>query len=148
MTTYDALLLLVLLSGVGQFVLCAASPFIPVILKWPAQLRALPKLLRQVFWTYAAYILSTHLIFAAVSIFAARWLLDGSVMATIMAGFIALWWGARLVIHLIGFETAEVPDEGWHLVAKRALGLLFMGLTTVYVLAVCFNLGVLACMKF
>ncbi|MDE0594730.1 MAG: hypothetical protein OSB65_05750 [Roseibacillus sp.] len=143
MTTYQVLLLLLLLAGVGQFVLCAASPFIPLILKWPAQLRALPTLLRQVFWTYAAYILCTHLIFAAISVFAARWLLDGSVMATIMAGFIALWWGARFVIHLIGFETAEVPDEGWHLVAKRALGLLFVSLATVYVLAVCFNLGVL-----
>lgn len=143
MNTFDTLVLLVILAGAGQFALCAASPFIPVVLKWPAQLRALPKLLRQVFWTYAAYILVSHLVFAAVSVFAARALLDGSVMATVMSGFIATWWGARLVIHLIGFDTAEVPNEGWHLVAKRALGLLFLGLTAVYVLAVCFNLGFL-----
>lgn len=143
MTTYHYLFYLVILAGVGQFILCAASPFIPVVLNWPEQLRALPKLLRQVFWTYAAYILCSHLIFAAVSVFAARWLLDGTVMASIMAGFMALWWTSRLVIHLSGFDTAEVPNDGWHLWAKRGLGLLFVGLSVVYVLAVLFNFGVL-----
>ena len=64
-------------------------------------------------------------------------------MATIMAGFMALWWTSRLVIHLSGFDTAEVPNDGWHLWAKRGLGLLFVGLSGVYVLAVLFNFGVL-----
>jgi hypothetical protein len=44
MTTCQVLLLLLLHAGVGQFVLCAAIPFIPVIPKWPAQLMALPAL--------------------------------------------------------------------------------------------------------
>jgi hypothetical protein len=101
-------------------------------------------LLRQVFWTYGAYILGSHLVFASVSVFAARALLDGGVMAAIMSGFIALWWSARLVIHLGGFDTAEVPDEGWYLAAKRALGLLFTALCGIYVAAVLFNLGVMA----
>ena len=143
MTYYDYLYWALILAGVGQFILCAASPFIPVVLKWPEQLKALPKLLRQVFWTYAIYVLCSHLIFAGVSVFAARWLLDGSVMATVMTSFIALWWTARFVIHLIGFETADIPNEGWHLAAKRALGLLFMGLTTAYLLAVLYNLRIL-----
>ena len=139
----EYLVLFLILAGAGQLVLCAASPFIPVVLGWPEQLRALPKLLRQVFWTYAAYILASHLAFAAISLFAARRLLDGSVLATSVCGFIALWWGARLVVHLGGFDTSEVPDTGWHLMAKRGLGMLFVGLTSVYVAAVLFNLGVL-----
>ena len=142
MTFADYLKWAVIAAGIGQLILCAASPFIPVVLKWPEQLKAVPMLLRQIFWTYAAYILGSHLVFAGVSVFAAKWLLDGSVMATVMASFIALWWTARLVIHFIGFDTAEVPDEGWHLVAKRLLGLLFVALSGVYVLVVLFNLGV------
>lgn len=143
MTTIEFLTLAVVLAGVGQLVLCAASPFIPFVLGWPAQLRALPTLLRQVFWTYAAYILGSHLVFAVVSVFAARSLLDGSVMATVLSGMIAVWWTARFVTHLIGFDTTEVPNEGWHLVAKRTLGVLFLALTGVYLAAVLFNLGVL-----
>ncbi len=144
MSTYDCLWYAVIAGGIAQFVLCVASPFIPIVLKWPEQLGALPKLLRQVFWTYAAYILGTHLVFAGVSVFAGRWLLDGSVMAAVMTGFIALWWGVRLLIQIVGFDTAEVPDKGWYLVAKWALGLLFLALTAVYLIAMLFNLRVLA----
>ena len=144
MSIYDGLRYAVMVAGVAQFVLCAASPFIPVVLRWPEQLRALPKLLRQVFWTYAAYILGAHLVFAGVSVFAGRELLDAGVLATVMTGFIGLWWGARLLIHIMGFDTAEVPDGFWYVVAKWALGLLFLWLTTVYLAAMCFNLGVLA----
>ena len=143
MTIYDYLKWALLGAGSAQLVLCAASPFIPVVLKWPEQLESLPKLLRQVFWTYAAYILGSHLVFALVSLMAADWLLDRSGMAIVMASFIAVWWSARLVIHLVGFDTAEVPNEGWHLVAKRMLGLLFVALTGVYVLVVLYNLGVI-----
>lgn len=139
----DALFLLLVVAGVGQFLLCAASPFIPVVLPWPAQLRALPKPLRQVFWTYAAYILGTHLLFAAVSVFAGRALLGGGTLALLGTGYIALWWWARLVIHLVGFDTAEVPDHGWHRWAKRGPGLLFVFLVTVYGIVVLFNLGAL-----
>lgn len=138
----EILVIAILVAGIAQLVLCAASPFIPVVLKWPEHLRALPKLLRQVFWTYAAYILGAHLCFAAVSILAARAMLAGGPMAVAVSGFIALWWSARLVIHVCGFDTTEVPDTGWHRAAKRALGLLFTGLTAVYGTAVLFNLGI------
>lgn len=144
MTLADALPILVTLAGAGQLVLCLASPFIPVILKWPEQLRVLPKLLRQVFWTYAGYILGSHLIFALVSLSAARWLLDGSVAACILSGYIALWWSVRLVLHLSGLDTSEVPNEGWQRLAKYALGLLFVGLSGVYVGAFLWNLGILS----
>ena len=143
MTTYELIRFAVFWSGIAQLVLCLASPFIPIVLKWPEQLRVLPRLLRQIFWTYAAYILGTHLVFAVVSVTCAHWLLDGSAMATVMSGFICLWWGARWIIHLIGFDMAEVPDEGWHLLAKKALGLLFVGLTVVYLAAFLFNRGLL-----
>lgn len=143
MTIADALPSLVVLAGAGQLVLCLASPFIPVVLKWPEQLRALPKLLRQVFWTYAGYILGSHLIFAVISLCAARWLLDGTVGAGILSGYIALWWTVRLVLHLTGLDTSEVPNEGWQRFAKYALGLLFVALSVVYLGAFLWNLGIL-----
>ena len=139
---YELLSLLVVLAGIGQLILCVASPFIPLVLRWPEQLTALPKLLRQVFWTYSAYILGAHLLFAIVSVWAPGWLMDGSGPARILSGMIAGWWGARLLIHLSGYDTSEVPSHGWYGVAKHALGLLFVSLTVVYLGAFLYNFGV------
>lgn len=139
----EILFMLIVAAGAAQLVLCLASPFIPVVLGWPAQLRTLPKLLRQVFWTYAAYILGSHLVFAGLSLLAGRKLLDGSGWALGVSAFITVWWGARLALHLTGFDTSEVPSTGWHRVAERLLGLLFLSLTAGYGAVVLFNLGVL-----
>ena len=143
MTLHEGLVALLVLAGLGQLVLCGASPFIPIVLGWPAQIKVLPKLLRQVFWTYAGYILGSHLVFAGISLFAASILLDGSVSATILCAWMTLWWGVRLAIHLVGFDLAEVPNQGWHRGAKLALGALFAALTSIYVLAVLFNVNLI-----
>ena len=138
----DVLFWLILLAGAGQLVLCLASPFIPVALGWPAQVRCLPKLLRQVFWTYAAYILASHVVFAAVSLLAGRQLLDGSGWALGVSSFIAFWWGVRLILHFVAFDASEVSASGWHRIAEHLLGLLFLALTGVYLVVALFNLGV------
>ena len=46
MTLVDYLTWALVAAGLGQFILCAASPFIPVVLKWPEQLRG-PEPLRK-----------------------------------------------------------------------------------------------------
>jgi hypothetical protein len=132
---------LLILAGAGQAILCLASPAIPVVLGWREKLAALPKLMRQVYWTYACYILGAHVCFAVLSLAAPRWLLQGDGLAAAVSGFIALWWGVRFALHLTSFDTAEVPEGGWYRAAEWGLGLLFGGLTTVYVLVLAFNLG-------
>jgi hypothetical protein len=46
----------VVLAGVGQLILVVASAVIPRCLDWKGPLAVLPLLMRQLFWTYAAYI--------------------------------------------------------------------------------------------
>ena len=53
----------VVLAGVGQLILVVASAVIPRCLDWKGPLAVLPLLMRQLFWTYAAYILGMHLFF-------------------------------------------------------------------------------------
>ena len=53
----DFLKLLILMAGIGHIVLCAGSVLIPKALQWRQHLNTLQPLLRQMFWTYAAYIL-------------------------------------------------------------------------------------------
>ena len=128
-------------AGAGQMILCLASPAIPFALGWRDKLAVLPKLMRQIYWTYSCYVLGAHVCFAVLSLAAPHWLLAGDGLATAVAGFIALWWGARFGLHLTTFDTDEVPDGPWYRIAEWALGFLFGGLTVVYVAVVVFNLN-------
>src|SRR5262245_28399545 len=58
---------LIRLAGLGQVVLVAGSLAVPRVLGWRRELAGLRPLTRQVFWTYAGYILTTNLVFGLVS---------------------------------------------------------------------------------
>src|SRR5262245_13280683 len=100
---------LVVLAGLGQLALAAASLAIPRVLGWREETAQLRPLTRQVFWTYAAYIWVTNLSFGLLSALAPVWLLDGSPLAGAVAGFIALYWGARAVIQFAYFDRGGLP---------------------------------------
>jgi len=87
---------------------------------------------RQVFWVYAGYVCATNLAFGLLSALAPAALLNGSFLAGAVAGFIASWWGARLVTQLVYFEPAATAEgRRLHLV-EAALLCLFAALTAVY----------------
>src|SRR5205814_4625198 len=73
--------LAVRLAGAGQLALAAGSLAIPRILRWSEDTAKLRPLTRQIFWVYAAYILSFHVAFGLLSVLAPHWLLDGSPLA-------------------------------------------------------------------
>jgi len=123
---------LVALAGVGQLGLAAASLAIPIVLRWREDTAHLSTLTRQVFWTYAVYIWATNVAFGLLSLLAASALLDGSPLARAVSGFIAAYWGGRLIVQFAYFDRRAVPP-GLHLrVAEGVLVLLFAYLTVVY----------------
>src|SRR5215471_12081217 len=91
------------LAGVGQILLVAASPAIPIVLGWRAELARCRPLTREVFWTWATYVWLTHLAFGLLSTLGARLLVDGTALARLVCGFIGTWWGARLIIQFTFF---------------------------------------------
>ena len=123
---------LLVTAGVGQLILVVASLVIPRLLRWPEDLARLRPLTRQVFWTYAGYICATNLAFGLVSAFAPRWLLDRTPLAGSVCGFIATYWGARVVIQFAYFERADAPQGLRYTLGEAALVVLFVGLTLVY----------------
>ncbi len=127
--TWEALLVA---AGVGQLILVAASLAIPRVLRWPEDLARLRPLTRQVFWTYAGYIWATNLSFGLVSTFAPHWLLGRSPLAGAVCGFIAAYWGARVVIQFAYFDRSDAPRGALYTAAEAALVTLFVGLTFVY----------------
>ncbi len=129
------------LAGLGQIALALASLPIPHLLRWKEDVTRLRPLTRQVFWTYAAYIWSTNLCFGLLSALAPGWLLDRSGLAGVVCGFIAAYWGARLVIQFVYFDRADAPQGVAFRAAEAALVALFVFLTLVYGAAAVCNLS-------
>lgn len=132
---------LIRLAGVAQLVLAVASTTIPARLRWKEEMSKLRPLLRRLFWVYAGYILGFHVAFGLLSVVGAGWLLDGSTLATAVTGFIAAYWGARLLIQFLVFQrSGDVPEGSVFRLAEIALVALFVFLTLVYAAACAANL--------
>jgi hypothetical protein len=132
MTIPVSLETLVLLAGVGQLLLVLGSLAIPRVLGWPEETAKLRPLTRQVFWTYAGYIWCTNLWFGLISVLAPRSLLDGSVLAGAVTAFMAVYWGARVLIHFLYFDRRDLQQGVWNRLAEALLVGLFLFLTLVY----------------
>ena len=126
---------LVMLAGIGHLLLAAGSLTIPGTLGWRSETAKLNLLTRQVFWTYAGYIWVAHICFGLVSTLTPHLLLDGSPLAAMVCGFIALWWLARLIIHFVWFDRSARPPGTIYQLAEAALVAFFAGCAGVYAVA-------------
>lgn len=138
----ELLHLALVVAGISQILLCLGSVAIPRVLGWREKLQTLSPLMRQLWWTYSLYILASHFFFAILSLAAAEWFLGGGVAATMMSGFIMLWWGIRLILQFGGFDFAELPQRFFDRLAKGILSLLFVALSLVYGFVFLWNLGI------
>ncbi|MGE0432236.1 MAG: hypothetical protein AB7S36_08250 [Planctomycetota bacterium] len=132
---------LLILAGVGQLILTAASFAIPKAMNWSGELAGVKLLIRQMFWNYAAYILVTNCCFGLLSTFAPDLLLDASPLAAAVSGYIAVYWIARVAVQFLWFDRSDMPP-GLHVkLAALALELLFIYLSVVYALVFAHNVG-------
>ena len=130
-----------LFAAFGLFVLTIASFWIPRVLSWKEKLGDLSPLMRELFWTYAAYILASHCFFAILSLGFRDWLLGGTPAAAAISGFICFWWTVRVYLQFFGFDLAEVEDTLFNRLAKHLLTLLFLYLMIIFGILVWWNLG-------
>ncbi|WP_345955410.1 hypothetical protein [Mucilaginibacter sp. PAMB04168] len=131
---------MLLLAGVGQVILSLGSLAIPHILSWRKELAKVQPLIRQMFWTYAAYILVINFCFALVSLLARYDLTNKSTLAVLVNAFIALYWISRIGIQFLYFDRSHFPGGIWHKVGEVLLVALFFLLSIVYSCAFYFNL--------
>jgi len=120
------------IAGVAQLLLFIGSFAIPRCLQWSERTASLIPLMRQLFMTYAIYILASHLFFASVSLFLADVLLEGDVLALCLLGFMGLWWTGRIICQFFYFDRSAIPQTPWNKLAETVLVLLFFCLVTVY----------------
>ncbi|MFC5049769.1 hypothetical protein ACFPK9_03970 [Rubritalea spongiae] len=124
--------LFVQLAGAAQLVLVAGSVFIPRCLNWKADMPQSNTLLKQLFWTYAVYILGCHFFFGLVSVIAADALIDGGQLASLLSGLMWCWWLGRLCLQFFCFDRSCIPKTRFNGVAEALLVMLFIYLTVVY----------------
>ena len=137
----ETLQLLIFLSGIGHIVLCVASSIIPKVLKWSEGLKDLQPLLRQMFWTYAAYILVINFCFGLVAIMGTEELVNRSFLAKSINLFIALYWLFRILIQFFYFDKTSAPEGFIYTLGEIALVGLFLAFTIVHFLAFSYNMS-------
>ena len=98
--------ILILLAGLAQLAIACTSVLIPRLLGWREETARLRPLTRQVFWTYATYILAINAAFGALSLLMPRALIDGSSLA-------------RAVQRLTGAVLVRAPGAAIHRLRSR-----------------------------
>ncbi|WP_183574826.1 hypothetical protein HDF18_00215 [Mucilaginibacter sp. X5P1] len=126
-------------AGLAQIALVAGSFAIPKVLNWRNELAKVQPLIKQMFWTYAAYILVINLCFGLLSVFGSKELVNGSVLALLITGFIAIYWISRVLIQFLYFDRTNFPAGKWNKLAEVLLVALFIFLSIVYSLACYIN---------
>src|ERR1700712_2557969 len=112
---------IIIFAGLAQIALAVGSLAIPRILKWKVELSKVHPLIKQMFWVYAAYIFVINICFGVVSVLAAPDLTDGSNLAAVLTGFIAVYWISRVLIQFFYFDRTNFPNGGWNRFGEAVL---------------------------
>jgi hypothetical protein len=123
--------------------LAIGSLAVPQLLNWRAELLKTSKLIKQMFWTYAAYILVINICFGLLSFFYYRELVDRGPLAALVNGFSALYWISRVAIQFLYFDRTAFPIGKFYLAGEVLLVLVFILLSGVYTYTFIYNAFVL-----
>jgi hypothetical protein len=122
---------LIRLAGIGQLSVLAASALVPLRLNWRTELKSLSRLHRQMYWVYGGYVVLAIVAFGFISLFQAQELAIGGGLARAVCGYIAVFWGARLVLQAV-FDVKEHLTAWWLKAGYHVLTCLFLGFTLLY----------------
>jgi hypothetical protein len=130
---------MIVLAGLVQFAIAATSVAIPRLLDWQTELTRLRPLTQRIFWTYAGYILGTHVWFGAVSLGWSGQLLGGTPLAALVTGFIAVYWLVRIVGQFTWYDRSVAATRPLFRVAEVLYVSAFIFVTTVFAVAAVHN---------
>lgn len=137
----DILEFCVFLGGIGMLMLSLGSLAIPKLLNWNKEVSKMLPLHRQIFWTYALYILGMNLFFSIISIADPEGMISGSFLAKALSLYIFLYWGGRIFIQFFYFDKSDLPDKRVFSIGEILLLIAFFYFTIVYGWAFIYNLN-------
>lgn len=124
--------ILLRIGGVVQLGILLASALVPGKLKWRTDLAELPALSRQLIWVHGGYIVLTIAAMGLLSLCEAAQLAEGGLLARTICGFIAVFWGIRLMIQLALFDGRPFLTSRLFKVGYHALTVAFICLTAIF----------------
>ena len=122
---------LIRLAGAGQLCVLVASALVPVRLNWRRDLAPLPRLHRQMYWTYGGYVVLGIVALGGTSLACADELAGGSRLARAVCAYGAVFWGARLGLQAV-LDVRPHLTAWWLAAGYHALTALFLAFTAVY----------------
>lgn len=123
------------LAGLGHFAILTASALVPKVLDWKTALKPLPPFLRTLFWVYGIFIVLTIIGLGTLTLINARAMAAGDPVARTLAAFIAVFWGARLIVQLFVFDVRIYLTNLWLKLGDRLLTVAFLFFTLLYATA-------------
>ena len=123
---------LISLGGFCHFGILIASALVPLVLDWRHALSPLPKLLRQLIWVYGGYVVLMIVAFGVLSVSVPHLLTDGSPLGRAICGFIAVFWGIRLMLQWFYLDSRAHLTTWWLKSGYHLLTVVFTFLTIAY----------------
>lgn len=122
---------LIFAGGLAHFSILVASALVPFRLNWKGDLASLPRLHRQMYWTYGGYVVGAIVAFGCLSVFAAAELASGTRLARGVCLYVFVFWLVRLGLQGV-FDAKPHLTTWWLRWGYRLLSVLFAGLCVVY----------------
>lgn len=123
---------LILIGGVLHLATLLGSAQVPKEMNFKEELPKLSSLMRHWVLTAGGYIVLNILAFGLVSIFLPQQLVSGDILARTVCGFIAVFWGIRLVIQLFLFDAKPYLRNWFLKLGFHGLTVVFLYQTVVY----------------
>jgi hypothetical protein len=124
--------LLLQFAAVLQLLILIASASTPRVLNWRTNLAALHPFLRKLFWVYGAFIVMVIIAFATLTFLHAEAMAAQEPVARSLCVFIAIFWGARLVVQFAIFDPRPFLTNWLYRFGYHALAVAFAFLIFVY----------------
>jgi hypothetical protein len=122
-------------GGVCHLGLLIAGGLAAKVLDWRHELLRVCALSRHMIWTHATFIVMTIVAFGVISLFNAGNLASGEPTARWLCGFIAAFWGTRLMVQFFVFDARPHLTSWFLAVGYHTLTFVFAYLTVVYAIA-------------
>ena len=117
--------------GCLQVCVLLGSVTVPVQLNWKETFKVLPKLVRQLYWTYGFYTAFSICSLGVISILASEQIADGSVLSNAFAVYVMLFWGIRLCLQCV-LDAKEHLTKWWLTLGYHGLTVTFIIVTGTF----------------
>jgi hypothetical protein len=133
----SSLEILVFVGGLLHFSILIASSMVPSVLDFKASLEKLDGLFRQLVWVHGIFIVLVITGFGLLSVCMPGEMASGSPLARGVCGFIAIFWGLRLIVQFFYFDPSEYLTTIWFKLGYHALTLVFTYHVVAYGMVAC-----------